>query len=434
MSDQRIKIPRASDRTIVDAFKELGEIYGVSTAHISALGFSNLGQVNLVGDPIGELFELLDLESTLIDKISFSIQGLGVSYARGGQYQPEQKSPIYDEVVITYNQQQGEVKNIDKMKIVALINKKLKAFDPGRLAGQGVSEEQNQMIAIHESTLERLEQLNEDLVRQSTEFRRNLEIQYTEKINKLEEGNLQQKSSLEDEYKKKSDLLDQKEALLVDKLNAIDDRDNTHVRREIRDKMLEDVKTRISTFGVSDATERKRKPVYFGMLFLITVFTIMLIYTGYEAKITAGADKIMMYWLWGRFTLYSLGLLGTILYYIKWENKWAEQHSNTEFQLQQFYIDVNRANWIIESCLEWRKETQSILPKALIESISRNLFIKDNNETEKILHPADQLASVLMGRASKLKLRLGENELEFDKPGKIPNKPIRVSDQADSGT
>ncbi|ACH37451.1 hypothetical protein Gbem_0422 [Citrifermentans bemidjiense Bem] len=434
MSNQRIKIPRASDRSIVDAFKELGETYGVSSAHISALGFSNLGEVNIGGNASGDLAALLELKSAVIDGMSLQIRGLGISYSRGGQYQPEQKSPIFDEIVLSYNQQ-GNLSNTEKMQIVAFINKKLKAFDPGRLAGRGVSEEQNQMIAIHESTLERLELLNEDLVRQSSAFRENLEVQYADKVTKLEEANLQQKAILEEDYKEKSVSLKEKEKLLEEKIKTIDDRDNTHVRREIRDRMLEDVKTRISNFGVSSNTERKRKPVFFGMLTLVVILLTLLLYSGLEAKMAiTGTDKLPMYWLWGRFTLYSLGLVGTILYYIKWENKWAEQHSSSEFQLQQFYIDVNRANWIIESCLEWRKETQSTLPKTLIEGISRNLFVKEQDETEKVIHPADQLASALMGRASKLKLRLGENELEFDKPGKIPNKPLRVRPVSETDT
>jgi hypothetical protein len=434
MSEQRIKIPRASDRSVVETFREVGALHGVSSAHISALGFSNFGQVNISSDADGDLTSLLELKSTLIDSMSLQLKGLGIGYFRGGKCSVEQKSPVYDEIVLSQNQQQGELPNAEKLKIVALLNNKLKAFHPGRVAGKGASEEQNQLVAIHESTLERLEQLNEDLVRQSSEFRKNLEIQYSEKVAKLEEGNNQLRTSLAEEHRKQLDDLLEREKQLQEKLKVIDDRDNTHVRREIRDKMLEDVKTRISNFGVSINTEKKRKPVYYGMLSLITIFSILLFYSGYEAKVAAATNSISMYWFWGRFTLYSLGLVGTILYYIKWENSWAEQHSSSEFQLQQFYIDVNRANWIIESCLEWRKATDSTLPKTLIQGISRNLFDKDHREKENVIHPADQLASALLGSASKAKLRIGDNELEFDKPRKMANKTLKVKPAAEAGT
>ena len=82
---------------------------------------------------------------------------------------------------------------------------------------------------------------------------------------------------------------------------------------------------------------------------------------------------------------------------------------------------TNRANWVLESCLEWKKETDAEIPKELLHSFTRNLFQMDSVPKDCILNPADELASVLLGSSSKLKLKVGENELQFDKPGKIPN-------------
>ena len=219
--------------------------------------------------------------------------------------------------------------------------------------------------------------------------------------------------------------------------------------------MLSDVKSRISSFGLSKTTEKKRTPVFIGIMSLIALLTTLICLTTAElnsinkqeliklesirnlsslsnentaqetiAKISSTEiDRSANYWLWAKLSILSFGLAGTILYYIKWQNKWAEQHANTELQLQQFYIDVNRANWVIESCLEWRKETESTIPKELISSITNNLFRGQQAEQEQITHPADELASALMGSASKLKLKLGDHEMEFDKPSKIPKKP-----------
>jgi hypothetical protein len=39
-----------------------------------------------------------------------------------------------------------------------------------------------------------------------------------------------------------------------------------------------------------------------------------------------------------------------------------------------------------------------------------------------VLHPADELASALMGSASKLSLDINGNKLDIDKPGKIPKE------------
>lgn len=393
--------------------------------------------------------------------MSFLIGGLTIKYVRGGEYSPDQKSPIFDDIVLTWNSRQQSPTNTEKLDIIAFLNQSLRSFEPGRIAGTTISKEDAQLLAIHQSTLERLERLNEDLVRQSAEFRERLEETFEEKIRKNDDDVLKKKDVLEAEHKSRVSSLEAREQALDEKLKIIDDRDNTHVRREIRDKMLDDVKDRIKQFGVSPATAQKRRPVFIGITLLVFTFFCLMGYTAYEIdlfsrsdfsaleairniassgldktkvmalvpnlmdKVSApSADKTHIYLLWLRFTALSLGLLGTILYYIKWQNKWAEQHSNSEFQLQQFYIDVNRANWVIESCLEWRKETDSAIPKELLGSITNNLFVNNETEPERVIHPADELASALLGSASKLKLKVGDSELEFDKPQKISNKPL----------
>lgn len=441
MSNQRIKIPRLSDRSIVEAFKTLANQYGVPSIHVSALGYANIGTVNLSDEESEVWKSLLDLDSYLIDSMSLAIGGLSIAYARGGQYPSEQKSPIYDEIVLNWNNQESPT-NKQKLEIVAYLNKTLRSFEPDRIIHGGVSDESSQLLAIHQDTLKRLELLNEDLIRQSAEFRRDLEQKFDEKVKLSDDDYAKKKELLKADTDALSNQLNVKESALDKKLKAIDDRDNTHVRREIRDRMLDDVKQRISKFGVSATTERKRLPVLLGIAILIATFAGLLIWTAHEistvdrlslsisaavqgssgsVESAASSDKTNLYLLWIRFTLFSLGLVGTLLYYIKWQNKWAEQHSSSEFQLQQFYIDVNRANWVIESCLEWRKETVSPIPKELLASITNGLFVNNQAEPERVIHPADELASALMGSASKLNLKVGDSELEFDKPKKIPN-------------
>jgi len=423
---QRIKIPRMPDRSIIECFKKLGDKYSVSNISVYALGFTQIGNVDLNGDSNEEFDALIAHDSRLIETCALNISGLNISYHRGGQYQEEQKSPIFDEIILNWNPQQGNLSNKDKLNIVSIINADLKAFEPGRFVDAGLSEEQTQLLSIHEGTLERLERLNEDLIRQSSEFRENLEKRFEERTSDLEQQTKNKQEKLDKEYEERSQVLEKKDQVLTDKLSAIDDRDNTHVRREIRDKMLSDVKSRIDTFGVSRSTEGKRIPVLVGIVIMVIAIASMLAYSIYEMhqltmpNINANTTPVpSLYWIWVKITFLSIGLLGTILYYIKWQNRWAEQHANSEFQLQQFYIDVNRANWVIESCLEWRKETESVIPAALLKSITRNLFENGTDDLEKVTHPSDALASALLGSASKLKMKVGDNELEFNKPGKI---------------
>jgi len=426
---QIIKIPRMPDCSVIDCFKKLDDKYNALNIQVSALGlFNQVKVIKINQDPNGILKDIIKHDSSLIEHCSIKLSGLSISYYRGGQSQSN-KSPILDEIQLELDPKNGNLSDTDKLDIVALINNDLKAFEPGRFIDNVLSDEQNQVLSIHISTLERLEKLNEDLIKQGSDFRESLEKRFDSKVSKLEGETTAKQEKLDSEHEKRLATLEEKKKTLTDKLNAIDDRNNTHVRREIRDKMLSDVKSRIDKFGVSSATESKRKPVLLGIIFMIVVITLILIYSIFEMQqlftITSpekGIGSQNQYWLWVKVTFLSVGLLGTILYYIKWQNRWAEQHANSEFQLQQFYIDVNRANWVIESCLEWRKETDSTIPTALLESITRNLFENNSDELEKVIHPSDELASALLGSASKLKMKVGDSELEFDKPGKIKGK------------
>ncbi|MDP3421397.1 MAG: hypothetical protein Q8S10_10765 [Thiobacillus sp.] len=451
MSDQRIKIPRASDRHVAAVFQTIALRWGAPPVRVSVLGFGRMANVSLQEEPTGDWKALLDHDSQLIENITLVVCGLNILYVRGGQQDALNKSAVLDEIVITAGAN-DQTPNEDKFALVALLNEKFRAFDPKRLPGSDPVEMQSQVWAMHQSTLERLETVSEDLVRDSLDFRKKLDGQYEAKVLSNEEAVNNKLVALEAEYQRRLAEVDARGNILEEKLAAIDDRNNTHVRREIRDKMLDDVRTRINKFGVSESTEKKRRPVLYGIIFLSVIFAALLLWTASEintvdrSAFAIGAtfqnaltntpheskdvvDKTNLYLLWIRFTLFSLGLAGTLLYYIKWQNKWAEQHSGSEFQLQQFYIDVNRANWVIESCLEWRKETASPIPKELLASITSGLFVNNQQEPERVLHPADELASALMGSASKLNLRVGDSELEFNKPKKIPNAVIGTGTQ-----
>lgn len=457
MSNQRIKVPRASDRSIVKLFKTLNELHNAGPFTITALGPVTIRELDhLTADKNNSLQLILRQNSQIIDTCSTSIKGLSIAYYRGGHCQPEQKSAIFDEIVLIRNNNQEAPPPAATIEAIATINKQLKPLELERVISSSKLEAESQLTAIHQATLERLEQLNEDLILKSSEFRENLESKYEEKSKALEREIEEKKNTLEIEHNKKAADIEKREQSLNERLAQIDDRDNTHARREIRERMLSDIKQRISSFGLSKTTERKRIPIVAGIASLALILATLILHTtteihNHETKVLdlikeisaknnesenpnikanlsiPEIDKGAIYWLWIKLSILSFGLAGTILYYIKWQNKWAEQHASTELQLRQFYIDVDRASWVIESCLEWRKETGSTIPKELIASITNNLFKSQQPESEKVIHPADELASALMGSASKLRLKLGDNEMEFDKPSKISKKPIPSS-------
>ncbi|MFW2408039.1 hypothetical protein ACN4GS_09940 [Burkholderia pseudomallei] len=470
-NSQKIKIPRSSDKKISQIFIEIGKKIDAQNVTIGTLALFNI-TAPLTEEPGGDWATLLEQDSCLIDTMEVSSRGLSIRYARGGQVGLDVKSPMFDEIILSQaaqNGQQPALPNASKLEIVAFISNALNPFDPARAVTSNIlSNEQNQLLAIHNSTLERLEQINGNLIQKSVEFRDELDRKFNDKVDSIESEYTEKKRRLDEDVEARVAEVDEKQRQLDEKLKIIDDRDNTHARRQIRDRMLDDVKQRINQFGVSETTSRKRTPVLIGMVGLIIVFLSLLVWTGHETNVlelqdsmrlqglrdlsSIGADKLKaqgfspetiakvsvadvdrreLWWPWSRFALLSLGLAGSVIYYIKWQNRWAEQHITSEFQLQQFYIDVNRANWIVESCLEWRKAADSDIPDELLKSIAGNLFVNNQGEPDRVIHPADELASALLGTASKLKLKIGDNELDFDKPSKIAKKEIKSSSSPD---
>jgi hypothetical protein len=444
------KIPKASDKVLLSFCRHLSEIYDPIAVSTQALGGIHLTGLPTADDDRG-WSTIIELNSALISNLQISIGGLGVHYYRNTRNPAD--ATIYDEILISYNANAGEVLPDDRLRIIAAVNSKLKAFDPkASLVTSGIAAN-NYLEALHQSTLNRLEELGEDIVRKGIETYSRLEAEFVERRRSQDEEVQRTKSNLEQQHAVELNRLHVAQEEFERRKSEIDDRDNTHARREIRNSMLNDVKARIENFGVSDLTTAKRRPVAQGLAALALSFAILVIATAaeifYEHRIASLAysksetvlhsenptrtdapvaqpktaltepDRTSLFYLWVRFSLLSAGMLGILFYYVRWQNRWADQHAASEFQLQQFYIDVNRANWVIESGLEWRKETEAEMPDIVLSSITKNLF-NAAHEVPPVLHPADELASALLGSASKLKLKAGDSELEFDKPAKIP--------------
>lgn len=455
------KIPRVTDSQIAEALKTLSEEFGPFVVNCNVLDQS-LGQVSFPQQSEKPWLDLLSHKGELISHFSGAVSGIGLHYYRGGQQgQPFEKSPVLDDISIDINGADSQ-----RMAVAA---RALALFRPIKFpltsdAGSLVDAQR----AIQESTFSRLEAQLEKLFEQTIDVRRQLDESIRQKEQVLETNFEHRRDVVHGEEVARKAELEKEREEIERRRKALDDSDNTFARRQIRDRMLSDVAARVQTFGVSQATILSRKPVALGMMVLTTFLLFLFAWTAMElletratiatftqvlvaadlptlrgepatpeklaaikaqsagraanteaagvSLVTLGNERIA---LWIRLSLVSLGLVASLVYYIRWQNQWAQQFATTELSLQQFHIDVNRANWVIETCLEWRKETESAIPATLIESMTRGLFAGREASTQ-VLHPADELASALMGSASKLSLDVGGNKLEIDKPHKIP--------------
>lgn len=457
MGQVAYKIPRITDEQIHRSLSELSREFGAFQVGFQ-VGDAHLGQISYPDATDPKLAAVLSHKSDLLFHFSTSVQGVALSYSRGGtQGTVWEKSPIFDDLAVD-----TQAFDPTRIKIAA---RALELFRPVQLPRpvDSISLLESQR-ALQESSFSRLQLQLEKVFEQTIDLRSQLDEQVRSKEANLEEEFKRRQIEASQLVQRQSEELDKKQQELDERRKSLDESDNTFARRQIRDRMLSDVSTRVQNFGLSQATVAARRPVAMGMGLLCIFLIALLVWTSFEifaarqsqiprqvaesvsskgaANIpsgtssvqstpaqtvvstqssstnaeTSGVERIL---LWIRFSLISVGLAASILYYIRWQNQWASTFAQTEQSLQQFHIDVNRANWVVETCLEWRKETDSGIPGPLIDSLTRGLFAgRDTSPT--VLHPADELASALMGSASKLSLDINGNKLDIDKPGKIP--------------
>jgi hypothetical protein len=178
------------------------------------------------------------------------------------------------------------------------------------------------------------------------------------------------------------------------------------------------VSNREQKFSLTKNTRGLRAPIHVAMGILIV---FLLGANGWYVREVAQIDLsqavfAVAAWLLIRQGLLILALVGAILYYVRWMNRWFEDHADAEFRLKQFQLDIDRASWVVETALEWRRLENSEIPAPLLEGITRNLFsnpdLTANDQTA-----VDDLASALVGNASAVRVKLGENEISLDRKG-----------------
>ena len=179
---QRIKFPRASDVKIADIFRDMSRELGVAHVNVGLIGFANLGNVPILEEPSGIWKDVLSRNQYLIDTMSFTLGGMAVGYSRGGQHSAEQKSAIFDEIVLTLHSHQAVPTDDQRILIASLIDRELCPVNIGRVIGSEATEAQAELMAIHQATFERLEGLNEHLIVRSEEYRKGLDDRYEERI------------------------------------------------------------------------------------------------------------------------------------------------------------------------------------------------------------------------------------------------------------
>jgi hypothetical protein len=354
---------------------------------------------------VWKLRRLEDLKSPSVDNLIVEVQGQTLENARSYGHRPNDYAAFY--------------------KASALIAEKLSR---SRLTGPDAP--QGDGLQSHQVVLNELESLASKIIVDTEEHRKNLDREHIENERRRQEhfdaNAAESRKNIDDErlrldaeYTKRIASLDEREVGLNDLKKQLDDRNNTHVRREIRSSLLSLAKERLDNFTISGTTRKQHLAVNLTSVVGLLALAGASFYFGNQISIDPDTKQYPpeAIALIIKSASYAAAAIALGSWYLGWLNRWLQKIADSEFKLQQFRLDIERASWLAETVLEWKSTSQEPFPELLAARLSSGLFQSQGSDADGPRTPASHLAEALLGSASSTKLKFGENELNFDRKG-----------------
>ncbi|MGY0574307.1 hypothetical protein ACTGJ9_027215 [Bradyrhizobium sp. RDM12] len=415
MASTKSAVPRLDDKTALAIFRELQGIQSPSSMSLQAAGLDPIDVLN-PGDKKGALDELERGSGRyLITRISLSFQNFNISYARNQD--TGRLSPFYDEIDINHSDNQGGLAFETRIALLDHLDRKIRLGGVSKrdeLAAKSIDDLQ----AIYHSTVLKLETSFAQQIEKITDWTVEQTTALEQEKLRLAGETATERERLSKEHESRLEALRRDSEALEERHKDLDDRDYMHARRgtlgELRKRILE----RQQKFTLTPETTRLRWPIHIALIVLISALLGANFVTA-STVLSLDAGKVewpVLAWAFGKQSIVTIALVGALFFYVRWMNRWFEQHASAEFLLKQFELDINRASWVVETAMEWRRDQHSEIPAPLLEGVTRNLFAYGDSSSQEHT-AADDLASALVGNASQLKLKVGDNEVNFDRKG-----------------
>ena len=377
---------------------------------------SKVPPININKDQIKEhdlLSHTLKLKSELVKIFEFHLtDNLIVEIVR----QPNEFEDVLRDKLPS-NQNQPVKNPASYLQFISLVKQNLNEFFSSKfadsIANKKVPDIFKEKIADFSSYQDLLLRGHEKLQEDMSIFRQKIQDEFESNKKQLEEVYQAKKEKDDTATEEIRKTLKEKTEALNEREKQLDDRNSKHVRRQIRDEIKKNLQGRSEKFHLTSGTRRLRLPIHIILISLITVLVFQIIVPFLIHPTLTSSIKNTDLLILG---IKSLFLGAAIWYYIRWQNAWFQKHADEEFNQKAFELDLDRASWLVEMAMEWQDEKGTEIPEYLVDKLSKNLFTKDENETP-ILHPADQLASALMGSSSSIELNTNGNKIKLDRKG-----------------
>jgi hypothetical protein len=416
MANKTYVIPRLDDARVLAIFRAVIEKHPPNQCTIDPVGLHGISLLK-PNDEQKELLKLLDSsQSFSIATVAMSHRGLRINYSRGAD-SVNGPSSLFDSITANRADEQNEIPQKDRLEIIDLILKGAGFVSEGPMVREGQARSLDELDALYRSTVLRLETSFSEQITKITHWTveqadslQKQKLQLAEQVN-AERGQLQQ------EFAAAHDKLKARESELEEKQKTLDDRDYMHARRATRGDIQKVIAERQKQFTLTPQTRRLRIPIHVLLIVVVGALLTLNFFNFIEVlRLDWTQVSYVHWWALARQGTLAIATIGALYFYIRWMNRWFEQHAMAELLLKEFQLDIDRASWVVESALEWRRTAQAELPSPLLEGITRNLFVRSTTDAHKV-SVADELASALFGSAAGVKLKVGENEVAFTRRG-----------------
>ncbi len=415
MSEVSIFVAKLNDRGLIEAFED---VFSKFPDNVTMQFTGQFGAVS--GEAISDY---IDMAGYALTSASLSMGPYMWTWHRLGPATATAypQSAEYDRVAYIKHQSRGSPEQsvlaprVDNALKLAL-SKPLTVVDDGSPLN----------LATGREVLLALQTTTQRLLTETAEHRTKLEIEFaareTERDSRFDEMRQLDQERLNQEreaattaHVERVAALDARQSELDALQKTLDDRNNTHVRREIRSSLLELTKERLMNFRVSPETRTQYFLVH--ALCLLGIATLMSVTVLTAVRFDPSLPQTTLIISATRSILSGAAAVALGVWYLKWLNRWLQRIADAEFKLQQFRLDIERASWLAETVLEWKQSSSEPFPELLAGRLSAGLFQSSRDDVDDPQTPATQLAEALLGSAASAKLRLGEQEISLDRKG-----------------
>lgn len=230
----------------------------------------------------------------------------------------------------------------------------------------------------------------------------------------------------------------------------LDDRANTHVRRQFANQMASLSDTQLQSNLLTKSTKSFWVPlalcvipvailtyIVSNELSFIELFSQNITQIARDAKLSAEQKSILIgsvnnqiMYTQLRIVLQSIGIAALVWFALRLASSRYSLVSSWERDLHRFRLDTERAGFLVEGDLEARKVNDEGLPDVLLESFSRNLFSSsDGNHGPTGSEGLGGALNALLGQAAKV--RVGPDGVNVEVEGKGIRKARKlIEDEA----